>query len=289
MTNSKNIKKLYLEKRTESLNSILSYFKNDIFMNEIIKKVFWSPAYTSENNEPLFFHPSFSKQTKHIEVLGFNKPKLEIENINNKYLRLPVSSNWILDLSEFKNFDEYFSLFSKKKRKNFRWLTNTYTNESFTISNITTEKDLDDFFSIYTLQFPNSKWLEKERKEALKKIFIYFEEKNLNNSYILKDKNNNLIASSLGFFSGNNLNFYMLARIKGKYDNLSPSNYLVLTILKELLDKNFNGLFLFGPGCYNYKKTFKGLEYPIYRYEPKSFRNIFGIIKLYNKCRKIKS
>jgi len=282
------IEQLYINKRKETIDGALVHFKGNKVAESAIEKIFWSSAYADNHEEPAFFHPNFSSQKKRLEVLGFDKKDLEVENINNKYLRLQVSSNWILDLSDFNSFEEYFSLFSKKKRKNLRWLTNTYQKENFTISKIQTPEDFELFFEVYQSQFPKSKWLHCENRKALKDIFLYFEEQNINHSFILKDENGDAIAASLGYFTGDNLNFYMLARVAGKYDKLSPSNYLAFDIIRNLIENNHKGLFIFGPGFYNYKKSFKGSEYPIYRYEKKSLTNILGIIKLYNKQRKLK-
>ncbi len=299
MGNYKQIEEIYLKEREALIKEVFTYFEEngavDTSVYKTITSIFWHQGYAENKGfkvaSKLFFEEKYNKFLRKIDILGFGKSEKLLEKVkinNKKYLRLEHTTNWILELSKYNSFEDYFAEFSKKKRKNLRWQLNTCEKNKFNITKLETKADFELFLEVYKAQFDKSSWLELDNKKALINVFLYFQKQGLNHSFILKDSENKPISACLGYFVGETYNLYMLARIPKLYDKLSPSNYLVFKLIKENLEKKISKLFVFGPGYYQYKKTFKAKSYPVYIYEKYSLKNILKIVKLLNKYRKLK-
>jgi hypothetical protein len=248
---------------------------------EVLRRTLWSPACCQEDGVPQHFFPSV-KWKQRLEVVGFQLLPLRVENIQGKFLRTQVSSNWYLDLTPYRQGNEFLDSLSKKAKKNLHWLCNVYPREKFSFVPIRTPDDLTTFLEIYLTQRPGSVW-GKELREPLFRIYQELESMGKNRSFLLKDRDGQPVAAALGYEMDQSFNLHMLTRKPGLYDKFSPLFFFTFWLIQHVLADTEIPVFLFGPGEFEYKKRFLGQELPIYRYEQLSWKNFFGVLKLYRR------
>jgi hypothetical protein len=107
-----------------------------------------------------------------------------------------------------------------------------------------------------------------------------------NRSCLLRTPDGVVFAGALGYLTDGAFNLHMLTRRDGVLDKYSPGFYLTFWLIRNMLTQDRPVLFLFGPGEFQYKKTFLARELPIYRYERRCLPNVFGVLRLYNRLRK---
>ena len=252
---------------------------------EVLRRTLWSPAWCGGDGVPDFFFPS-RKWRHRFEVIGFDCRPLGVEAVaGGQFLRAQTTSNWHLALAGYADGDAYLHQLSKKNQKKLRWLQNVYEREKIQFVPIKTREQLEEFMSVYVTQWPETNWAT-ELKETLFAVYLYFEKAGVNRSFLVKDADGRTVAGSLGYLTDHGFNLHMLTRKDGMLDKYSPGYYLTYWLVRRVLNEERTEAFFFGPGAFEYKKSFMAQELPIYRYERRTWTNMLSILRLYNRCRK---
>ena len=279
-----DVAEAYCAGRKELAEDILGECGDSPAVLEVLRRTLWSPAFYDPESTPTFFFPS-RKWRHRFEVIGFDSASEQVENVGGRYLRLRVNGNWFLPLAEYADADSYFRSLSKKTRKKLRWLRNSYESLRVECTGIGTRQELDEFLQLYLSQWPDSDW-GRELREPLVEVYLAMGEQGRNCSCLLRDENGSAVAGALGYLTDRAFNLHMLVRRPGHLDKYSPGFFLTFRLIERFLRDEPRALFLFGPGEFGYKRTFLAQELPIYRYEARNWRNVHGVLRLYNRCRK---
>ncbi len=269
--------------RRALVEQLLGRLGDDPLTHEVLRHTFWSAAWCNGSGTPTFIFPFPYGPLFRFETIGFGPAPAGIQRIPPRHLRLPVTTNWFLDLAAQAAPDDYLAALSAKTRKQYRWLRNAYQREGVSIAPARTAADLAAFLDIYAQQRPDSRWLAKWRPGFLR-LYAEFEKMGANASLLMRDREGRPVAGAMAYLTEAAINLHLLARWPGRLDKLSPGNYLVFDLInRALAGKTRPGLFL-GPGEYDYKKMFLGQPLPVYRYEVLSVRNLAGLVKLYHRA-----
>ena len=279
-----DVAEAYCAGRKELAEDILGDCGDGPAILEVLRRTLWSPAFCDPDGVPTFFFPS-RKWRHRFEVVGFGRASGQVENVRDRYLRLRVNGNWYLPLGEYGDADSYFRALSKKTRKKLRWLRNSYEHLGVERTEIRTRSELEEFLQLYLTQWPESDW-GRELREPLTEVYLAMSERDRNRSCLLRDENGEAVAGALGYLTDQAFNLHMLVRRPGRLDKYSPGFFLTFRLVERFLRDEPRALFLFGPGEFGYKRTFLAQELPIYRYEARNWRNVHGVLRLYNRCRK---
>ena len=279
-----DVAEAYCAGRRELAETILGGCGDRREILEVLRRTLWSPAFCGPDGTPTFFFPS-RKWRHRFEVVGFDSASAHVENVQGRYQRLRVNGNWCLSLGEYGDADSYFRALSTKTRKKLRWLRNSYEHLGTECTEIRTRPQLDEFLELYLSQWPESDW-GRELRGPLMEVYLAMGERGLNRSYLLRDESGDAVAGALGYLTDQAFNLHMLVRCPGRLDKYSPGFFLTFWLIERFLSDEPRALFLFGPGEFDYKRTFLARDLPIYRYEARTWRNVHGILRLHNRCRK---
>ncbi|MBI4356598.1 MAG: GNAT family N-acetyltransferase [Gammaproteobacteria bacterium] len=267
---------LYCGGRGEMANSLAEVCGlKGLELQEFLRRFLWTPAYCLQDNLPQYLFPIESRMR--VSVIGFSPSSYKIENIQNSFLRIPVSSNWYLDFSLYENFSDYFTKLSQKMKKQLRWLKNSYQHQDFRFIPVRGREDLEAFMSLYQAKWPRSAWA-RQLKEPLFKAYLFLESCGWNHSYLLKDREGEVVAGSLGYQTGHTFNLHMLVHQQnGKYDKYSPGFFLAFWLIQHLMEETALSGCWFGPGKFDYKERLLCQAFPTYRYEKIAWNNLSGL------------
>ena len=247
--------------------------------------VFWENAWCDTDGRPqyLFYQP---ESWRRCNVQGFSACRqLAVETID-KYKRLQVTSNWVLPLHQYASAEQWFAELSAKNRKRLRWLRNALPKQKVEIVPLDNEEKFRRFESLFDAQFPRNQ-LGSDSSRSLWRIYQELIAMGKNFSWLMLDADGEAVAASLGFCQGQACNFTHLTRKPGLLDKYSPGLYLVYWMIEQLYALPQRPAYFFlGPGTYDYKPAFLAVPLPVYRYELNSWRNVFGLLRLYNRCRR---
>jgi len=281
-----NVSDAYCAGRKQLAEALQTRLSHDPNILKVLDKTLWSPAYSLPNGTPDFFFLA-QKWKYRFDAIGFDPHPLRVDKVHNKYLRLQVSTNWYLNLTEYREISDYFQQLSKKTRKKLRWLQNVYSKQHIQFIPISTDSHLEELMRIYLTQWPNSN-LGGELRKTLFNVFFALEEMGKNCSYLVREENGRFFAGSLGYLTDKAFNLMILTRQQGVMDKYSPGFFLTFWLIKKFLANDRIDAFFLGPGEFQYKKIFLGQSLPIFRYETYLWQNFWGVVKLYNRLRKEK-
>ena len=252
----------------------------------LLEHVFWNNVVIAPDGKLKTLYTELPAQKK-FNALSFTPcgKVPQIERSGN-FLRLQVTSHRILNLAAFDNEEAFFSALSQKNRKKLRWLRNTMPKMGCKIVPLEDENGFKMFEKLYCAQFP--KYTPGcPANRAVWKIFQELIRQQRSFSFILLSEKDEPISAALGFFDGKSYNYTHLTRSRGEYDKYSPGYYLTYCIIMRILGEHPEiEYFFMGPGEYDYKQALLGEPFAIYRYERRSLRNIFAILRMYFRCRK---
>ncbi|MBO4304597.1 MAG: GNAT family N-acetyltransferase [Lentisphaeria bacterium] len=254
----------------------------------LLEHVFWSNAALDENEGlDTFYAPLPGKgrfnATSFLPAEGSSLPRVEK---TGDFLRLAVTSHFVLDLSETKDEESFFKRLSQKNRKKLRWLRNAVPAKGCRVEKLEKDSQFDLFEKLYCAQFP--KYVSGgEEMRSLRKMYEAFCREGKSFSFLLLSPENEPLAASLGYISGDAFNYTHLTRARGEFDKFSPGYFLTYEVIVRLLAEHPEVKYFFmGPGEYDYKRALLGEPFLVFRYERNTLTNLFGILRLYFRCRK---
>lgn len=279
-----NCQKAYVNKRAELALQCSNALGNLTQKNTALEAVFWENAWAAEDGIPqyLFYEP---KKLARRNVLVFAEEKaLAIDKIAN-FSRLQVTTNWVLKLQDFVDFDAWFSSLSKKNKKKLRWMRNAIPRENAEIIAINDSATFKQFLSLYEKQFP-AEAKKRNNSKALELIYLELMKQGKNFSWMLLDDKKEPVAANLGFINENTFSFTHLTRNFGKMAKFSPAFYLTYWLIEKIFtEKPELQYFFMGPGEYDYKPSFLAKALPVYRYEYNSILNFPALLRMKNRLR----
>ena len=258
---------------------------------KILETLFWENSWCDKKGNILDqYHPHFADKKFNLATFEAMPEVAEVEKVPD-YRRLAVTSHRVLELTPYPDSEAFFRALSQKNRKKLRWLKNALPAQNVKVVPFDAEKDFDDFEDLYSTQFPkNAKG--SARNEGMKAIYKNFFSDGTAAGWKMlytADGKTIPIAFALGFFCGKGFYFTHLTRSEGVLDKFSPGFFLAFQMISDLIDRETPPEMLFmGPGESDYKRHFLGKQFAIYRYEPDSWRNLPGLIRLYHRAWKQK-
>ena len=291
MTDREKICKSYFAGRKETASFFLEELSRAGFSRpeHLLEHVFWSNAALDEKEELFSFYAPIPEKGR-FNVTSFlpgdgasYAPHVEKAG---DFLRLAVTSHFVLDLSETKDGESFFKRLSQKNRKKLRWLRNAVPAKGCRVEKLENSVQFDLFEKLYCAQFP--KYVSGgEEMRSLRRMYEAFCREGKSFSFLLLSPENEPLAASLGYISGSGFNYTHLTRARGEFDKFSPGYFLTYEVIVRLLAEHPEVQYFFmGPGEYDYKRALLGEPFLVFRYERNTWTNLFGILRLYFRCRK---
>ena len=278
-----NIHEAYLSGRKELAEHLLNALSHKPNVIEVVRRIFWTPAWCDADGLPQPLWPG-GASARRLEVIGFEDHPPAVENIQNRFLRLRVTTSWFLPAPDYPSYEEYFAALSKKTRKRLNWMRNAFEREGVRFTPARTEAELEEFFEIYRRQRLESAWVTTLKSTAVH-VFRKLEEDGRNGSFILRDRNGVGVAGLLGFFTDQAYSACLLGRRPSDLEKYSPSYYLMAWSIQEHFTGRPTMYYLIGPGEEDYKKSFLAKSLPVYRYEARTWENAWAIVRLYFRAK----
>ena len=265
-----------LRQRLESLSP-----RPDVL--RVLPDILWSDSWADADGDPHAFFPSVWAHRRY--VIG--APRGDEPGVERcaSYARFKTTTNWALDLTVFRDPLDYFDQLSKSMKKKLKRYVNGAERLGLRLERIQNAAQMDRFMQVFIKQFPGTDW-EKEHRPSLYEAYALFEELGQSKCYLMIDEHGVDAVAALGYYTGNAYNLHLLARQDSALDFLSPGYCATYALIKEVMEEKRADYFFFGPGYFEYKERFLGRAMPIYRYERRSWTNLHGLIKLYNRARK---
>lgn len=270
--------------RRELAGELISDLRDIKDIEGVIQRLFWTPAWCESGGRPQFFFDPVGRKFR-FDAIGFEDGVVGVAQAGSEYLRLAVTSNWYLCLAEYNDFDRYFEALSPKSRKKLRWLMNVYEREKVQFLPVANRADIETFLSIFATQWPESVWVGQWR-EAFVRVYLRLIEMGRSRSFLVRAASGEYAACSMGFLTEHAYSLGFLARRAGVIEKFSPGFFLSFWMVKRMFETDRPAYFLFGPGEFEYKKTFLAGKLPIYRYERRCWGNMTGILRLYLRAHK---
>lgn len=276
-----NIRDIYCAGRKALAEDLLCHLGNDRAVQEALWMTIWSESFVGHDQLPQPFY-AYHKWKYRQEAVGFEGGPLRIENIKNKYLRLQTNTSFYLPVCEYRDFNSFYEQLSKKLRRKLRGLIDAFAEEEVQFVPIKTEADVDEFLAMFQTQWPKDAWVN-ELRPYLWKIYSRLEETGKNRSFMLKDKSGQGVAGLMAYKTELAVNWHLLTRRMGVMDKYAPGVYMVYRALQHFFTEAKEQYVIYGPGDYDWKRRYLGREFPVYRYERLTPRNLIGLAVLWKR------
>lgn len=275
-----DIQEAYLAERAELGKQCLALLDGFPDPRHILSHVFWENLWCGADGVPhALYYEEKPAMRRNVQSFGPLKAPA-IETVGG-FQRLCVTTNWVLDLRDFSDYETWFRALSENSRKRLRRVHNGLTKAGAVIVPIHDEESFRKFEALYSEQFPKHPAGSADNR-GVWTIYRELEKQGRNFSFLMLDADGNPVAANLGFIHGKSFCFTHLTRRKGgPLDRFSPGFYLTCRLVDMLYRTRPEVKFFFlGPGKYDYKPAMLAKPLPVYRCERNSLWNLAGLLRL---------